>query len=157
MSSSTFPHAPADSGPAVSGPAGGNAPQPLACPQKRLLIVDDAALVRAYYRQALEQRGGYTVDEAFNGIEALEKALSAPYDLILVDVNMPKMDGLTFVRTLRKTEEIACLPVMMTSTLNRDKDFAAARAVGVNLYLVKPISVDDLRLFAAIMTGATEP
>ncbi|WP_372395864.1 hypothetical protein [Azospirillum sp. HJ39] len=46
---------------------------------------------------------------------------------------------------------------MMTSTLNRDKDIAAARAVGVNLYLVKPISVDDLRLFAAIMTGATEP
>ena len=124
-------------------------------PAKRLLVIDDAALVRAYYRQALEP-GGFLVDEAFNGIEGLEKALISPYDLVVVDVNMPKMDGLTFVHRLRETREIACLPVLMTSTLDRDRDIAAARAAGVNLYLVKPVSEADLRLFAGIMTGAVE-
>lgn len=124
-------------------------------PAKRLLVIDDAALVRAYYRQALEACG-FTIEEAFNGIEGLEKALSEPFDLVIVDVNMPKMDGLSFVRRLRTTEEIACLPVLMTSTLNRGRDIAAGRAAGVNLYLVKPISQDELRLFAGIMTGAAE-
>ncbi|HEY0836964.1 MAG TPA: response regulator [Azospirillum sp.] len=122
---------------------------------KRLLVIDDAALVRAYYRQALESNG-FAVVEAFNGIEGLEKALTEPFDLVIVDVNMPKMDGLSFVHKLRTIDEIACLPVLMTSTLNRDKDIAAGRAAGVNLYLVKPISQDDLRLFAGIMTGAAE-
>lgn len=131
-------------------------PHPTRSPHgKRLLVIDDAALVRAYYRQALEA-GGFTIEEAFNGIEGLEKALSEPFDLVIVDVSMPKMDGHSFVRRLRATEEIACLPVLMTSTLNRDRDVAAGRAAGVNLYLVKPISPDELRLFAAIMTGASD-
>ena len=68
---------------------------------KRVLIVDDAALVRAYYRQALE-RAGYEVDEALNGLEGLEKVLMQPFDLAIVDVNMPQMDGITFLRTLRE-------------------------------------------------------
>lgn len=122
-------------------------------PAKRLLVIDDAALIRAYYRHALEPMG-FVIEEAFNGLEALEKALTAPFDLAIVDVNMPKMDGLSFVHKLRSTEEIACVPVLMTSTLDRDSDIAAARAAGVNLYLVKPVSEDELRLFAGIMTGA---
>ncbi|WP_029010422.1 response regulator [Azospirillum halopraeferens] len=125
-------------------------------PAKRLLVIDDAALIRAYYRQTLEPMG-FVVEEAFNGLEALEKALMAPFDLAIVDVNMPKMDGLSFVRKLRTTEEIACLPVLMTSTRDRDSDIAAARAAGVNLYLVKPVGEDDLRLFTSIMTGAEIP
>lgn len=125
-------------------------------PAKRLLVIDDAALIRAYYRQALEPMG-FVVEEAFNGLEALEKALTAPFDLAIVDVNMPKMDGFSFVRKLRATEEIACVPVLMTSTRDQDGDFAAARAAGVNLYLVKPIGEDELRLFTGIMTGAEAP
>ncbi|WP_207461624.1 response regulator [Azospirillum sp. SYSU D00513] len=123
---------------------------------KRLLVIDDSAIVRAYYRQALEP-AGYAVEEAFNGLEALEKALTTPFDLAIVDVNMPKMDGLSFVRRMRATEEIACLPVLMTSTLDRDSDIAAARAAGVNLYVVKPIAEDELRRFTHIMTGAETP
>lgn len=122
-------------------------------PAGRVLVVDDATLVRAYYRQALEA-GGFEVDEAFNGIEGLEKALASPYDLVVVDVHMPKMDGHTFVAKLRETEELACLPVLMTSTLDRDRDIAAAHAAGVNLYLVKPVNDEELRLAARIMTGA---
>lgn len=119
----------------------------------RVLVVDDAALVRAYYRHALEAEG-FEVEEAFNGIEGLEKALATPFDLVVVDVHMPKMDGHTFVGKLRETDELACLPVLMTSTLDRDRDVAAAHAVGVNLYLVKPVNDEELRLSARIMTGA---
>ena len=68
---------------------------------KRILIVDDASLVRRYYRDALE-RAGFEVDEALNGVEALEKLLAEPADLLIVDVNMPQMDGFTFLRSLRR-------------------------------------------------------
>ena len=55
------------------------------------------SLVRRYYRDALE-RAGFEVDEALNGVEALEKLLGEPVDLLIVDVNMPQMDGLTFLQ-----------------------------------------------------------
>ena len=59
---------------------------------KRILIVDDAATVRMYHRNILES-AGYSVDEALNGIEAIEKAFQESFDLYIVDVNMPKLDG----------------------------------------------------------------
>ena len=68
---------------------------------KRILVVDDANLVRRFYRDALE-RSGFEVDEALNGVEALEKLLSESFDLVIVDINMPQMDGFTFLKTLRK-------------------------------------------------------
>ena len=68
---------------------------------KRILVVDDASLVRRYYRDALE-RAGFEVDEALNGLEALEKLLASRSDLLIVDVNMPQMDGLTFLQALRR-------------------------------------------------------
>ena len=68
---------------------------------KRILVIDDASLVRMYYRDALE-RAGYEVQEALNGLEALEKLHGAPVDLLIVDVNMPQMDGLTFLKVLRR-------------------------------------------------------
>ena len=67
----------------------------------RVLIVDDSSLVRLYYRSALE-KAGFEVEQAINGIEAMERALSQPFDLVIVDVNMPRMDGFTFVRALRR-------------------------------------------------------
>jgi two-component system chemotaxis response regulator CheY len=82
---------------------------------KRILIVDDAATVRMYHRAILES-AGYAVDEAVNGIEALEKSLTNAYDLYLVDVNMPKMDGYAFLRELRGHTDLAQPPAVMIST-----------------------------------------
>ncbi|RYE51945.1 MAG: response regulator, partial [Rhizobiaceae bacterium] len=67
----------------------------------KVLVVDDANLVRLYYREALEL-AGFEVEEALNGLEALEKLLLDPVDLLIVDVNMPQMDGITFLRALRR-------------------------------------------------------
>src|SRR5689334_20983162 len=66
----------------------------------RILVVDDSSLVRLYYRHALEQ-AGFEVVQAINGIEAMERVLSESFDLLIIDVNMPRMDGFTFLRRLR--------------------------------------------------------
>jgi two-component system chemotaxis response regulator CheY len=121
--------------------------------RKRVLVIDDAALVRLYYRDALES-AGFEVDEALNGLEALEKVLAAPADLLVVDVNMPQMDGLTFIATLRRQElPHASIPVLVTSTESKPQDFDAARAAGANFYLVKPLSAEALTGYAAMLCG----
>lgn len=121
--------------------------------KKRVLIVEDAGLVRMYYREAL-QGAGFDVDEALNGIEALEKLLTASVDLLIVDVNMPQMDGLTFIRTLRRqTPAIASIPVLITSTESSPQDIHAARIAGANFYLTKPVGQEQLALHARILTG----
>ncbi len=121
---------------------------------KRVLIVDDAALVRAYYRQALE-RAGYQVDEALNGLEALEKVLMQPFDLVIVDVNMPQMDGITFIRTLRdKDLPSSAIATLVTSTEAREQDLVAARVAGANFYLIKPMSQENLVAHVVLLCGA---
>lgn len=121
--------------------------------QKTVLVIDDASLVRLYYRSALEE-GGFRVQEALNGIEALEKLLTTPVDLLIVDVNMPHMDGFTFLHALRqKDAPLASIPALVTSTESGAPDFAAARAAGANFYLVKPVAREQLLEFAAMFCG----
>lgn len=121
--------------------------------QKTVMVVDDAGLVRLYYRTALEG-AGFRVEEALNGIEALEKLLSVPVDLLIVDVNMPQMDGFTFLEVLRrKNGPLASIPALVTSTESAEADFAAARNAGANYYLVKPIEPQTLVEFAAMFCG----
>jgi two-component system chemotaxis response regulator CheY len=121
--------------------------------RKRILVIDDASLVRLYYRDALE-RAGFAVDEALNGLEALEKLLVAPVDLLIVDINMPKMDGLTFLKALRRQNlSVSSIPALVTSTEAAPTDIEAARAAGANFYLVKPIAQDVLASYAAMLCG----
>jgi two-component system, chemotaxis family, chemotaxis protein CheY len=122
---------------------------------KRILIVDDAGLVRRFYREALE-RAGFAVDEALNGLEALEKLLqSEPFDLLIVDINMPQMDGLTFLQKLRRHDTpMASTPALVASTESQPHDIEAARTAGANFYLPKPVSRDLLVEYAAMMCGA---
>jgi two-component system chemotaxis response regulator CheY len=119
----------------------------------RVLVVDDASLVRMYYRGVLE-KAGFAVDEALNGIEGLERVLLAPYDLLVVDVNMPKMDGFSFLRAVRGREPpIRSIPALMTSTEAGDDDREAAREAGANFYLVKPLPEDVLIAHARALAG----
>jgi two-component system, chemotaxis family, chemotaxis protein CheY len=120
---------------------------------KTILVVDDASLVRLFYRSTLEQ-AGYQVEEALNGLEAIEKLLITPVDMLVVDVNMPHMDGLSFLDLLRRKEMPLCsIPALITSTESRQADFDAARSAGANFYLVKPIDRELLVEFAAMLCG----
>jgi two-component system chemotaxis response regulator CheY len=129
-------------------------PQPAA--RQRIMIVDDASLVRMYYRDALHE-AGYQVDEALNGLEALEKLLTIPADLVVLDVNMPKMDGMTFLRTLRRQAlPLAATVVLVTSTEAAPRDAELAREAGANFYLVKPVSRETLLAHVALLCGTQE-
>jgi len=121
--------------------------------EKTVLVVDDASLVRMFYRSILEP-AGFRVKEAINGLEALERLLEAPVDMLIVDVNMPHMDGFTFLHTLRQKElPLAAIPALITSTEAAPSDFEAARRAGANFYLVKPIIPETLIAFAAMFCG----
>ena len=93
-------------------------------PRMRILVVDDSSLVRLYYRDALE-KAGFEVEQAINGIEAMEKVLAQPFDLLIVDVNMPKMDGFSFLRALRRSApDVATLPALVITTEAGEQDIA---------------------------------
>jgi two-component system chemotaxis response regulator CheY len=119
----------------------------------RILLVDDSSLVRLYYRSTLE-RAGFEVEMAINGIEAMERILSQPFDLVIVDINMPRMDGFTFLRSLRRgPNDVASLPALIVSTESEMRDIAEARASGANFYLVKPVAETELVLHVCVLTG----
>ena len=121
---------------------------------KRVLVIDDATLVRLYYRSALE-RAGFEVAEALNGVEALEHLLAARFDLLVVDVNMPQMDGLSFLKALRAKEPpLSSIPSLVVSTEALPERVAAAHSAGANLYLVKPITEETLVQYARLLSGA---
>ena len=120
---------------------------------RRILIVDDAGLVRRFHRDALEM-AGFAVVEALNGVEALEKVLGEPFDLAVVDVNMPQMDGLTFLKALRRQDgPAASLPILIVSTEAKASDREEARAAGANFYLVKPVRPETLVEHVTLMCG----
>lgn len=126
---------------------------------RQILIVDDAATVRLYHRTIL-QDAGYAVQEAVNGVEALEKVLAAgsadgrvaPFDLYLVDVNMPQMDGYAFLRALR-AQDIVQTPAIMVTTEAEDSDRRQAFQAGANLYVVKPTRPDTMLSYVKLLMG----
>lgn len=109
-----------------------------------------------YHRKILGDAGWHT-DEASNGIEALERVLAqdagSSFDLYVVDVNMPRMDGYGFVRALRLLAARHQAPVVMVSTEAQSQDASAAFDAGANGYLVKPARPPDLVLSAALLLG----
>jgi len=121
----------------------------------RALVVDDATTVRMFHRGILEE-AGFTVEEAMNGIEGLERALAAaaPPDLLVVDVNMPRMDGYAFLRAIRVEPALRDVPAMLISTERQAADADRAFAAGANLFLVKPVRPEALARFACLLTGA---
>jgi len=122
---------------------------------QRILIVDDAATVRMYYRSTLAALD-VGVEEAVNGVEALEKLLQAPFDLYIVDVNMPKLDGYGFLHELRSLD-VPQVPVLMVSTEAQSGDQAKAFAAGANVYLCKPVKPEQLLLHVRFLLGGVRP
>jgi two-component system chemotaxis response regulator CheY len=118
----------------------------------RVLVVDDAATVRAYHGAVLRD-GGFEVAEAANGYEALEQSLAEGFALHVVDVNMPQMDGYSYVEAMRREGILSDAPVIMISTEGEAGDAARAYAAGANLYMVKPVDPEQLLLTAQILTN----
>jgi two-component system chemotaxis response regulator CheY len=117
---------------------------------KRVLVVDDSLTTRAYYRFVLEG-AGFGVDEAVNGLEGLERAMGGAFDLAIVDVNMPKMDGYTMIDSLRRDPELSSLPILTIST---EPPSPRSETRGSDYHIYKPAAPEDLATLARLLTGA---
>ena len=118
-----------------------------------VLVVDDAATVRLYHSTLLRD-AGFRVEEAANGLEAVEAALATTFDLFVIDVNMPIMNGYDCVETLRSDTVGTGAPVLMVSTEDRPEDADRAYQAGANLYLVKPVTAQRLTRVATMLVAA---
>lgn len=118
----------------------------------RALVVDDAGTVRKYHRGILEQ-AGLDVEEAMNGVEALERGMVAPPDLLVVDVNMPRMDGYAFLAAVRGEPALAAVPAIMVTTEREARDAGRGFAAGANVFLTKPVRGDALGRLARVLAG----
>ena len=104
---------------------------------KTVMIVDDSASLRQVVRMALSG-AGYEVIEASDGQEALERLNGHKVHLVVSDVNMPRMDGITFVKTLKQRPEYRFLPVIMLTTEAGEARKDEGRAAGAKAWMVKP-------------------
>ena len=129
-----------------------NEEEACAAGKKKVLIVDDGITMRMFYRDVLE-KAGFAVEEAANGFEGLERMLGSRFDLIVVDINMPKMDGYEFLNQLRKDPECIAVPVMTVSTEDKEHDKVRAYEAGANFYMVKPVRPDEFANAAILFTG----
>lgn len=108
----------------------------------KILLVDDSKTMRNIQKSVLAQIGNPQIEEACDGQDALSKAMAFQPDLILVDWNMPNMDGLTFVKTFRQTDKLT--PLIMVTTESEKSRVIEAIKAGVNNYVVKPFTPDLL-------------
>jgi len=111
---------------------------------KTILIVDDSSSLRTVVRIALT-RAGYDVLEAADGVLAL-KAMDGPtrINLVVCDVNMPNMDGITFVGTLKQHSKHKFIPVIMLTTEGQDEKKNQGRLAGAKAWIVKPFNPPQL-------------
>jgi len=105
-------------------------------PRKRVLVVDDSLTVRELQRKLLEARG-YEVEVAVDGMDGWNAARANPHDLIITDVDMPRMDGVELVSLIRKDPALKSKPVMIVSYKDREQDRARGLEAGADFYLTK--------------------
>ena len=110
---------------------------------KTILVVDDSASIRQMVAFTVKS-SGYEVVEAVDGMDGLEKARSKNFNLILTDQNMPRMDGLALVKSLRALPQYRAVPILMLTTESSDAMKAQGKAAGATGWLVKPFDPQKL-------------
>ncbi|SHM56643.1 two-component system, chemotaxis family, response regulator CheY [Caldanaerovirga acetigignens] len=109
-----------------------------------VLIVDDSATMRLALKTALKQ-AGHVVHEACDGVEALNKLNEGlKVKAIITDLNMPNMDGVTFIQTVRKLPGFKFVPILMLTTESSMEKKEEGRKVGASGWIVKPFSPEQL-------------
>lgn len=117
---------------------------PVADPNTKFLVVDDFSTMRRIIRNLLKDLGFNNVDEAEDGVIALNKIKKENFDFIVCDWNMPNMDGLTLLKTLRADPLFVNLPVLMVTAEAKKENIIAAAQAGAHGYVVKPFTAATL-------------
>ena len=105
--------------------------------KKRMLVVDDSPSVRKLVEFTLKAKG-FQVASAGDGQEALELTAKEQFDAIILDINMPRMNGFEFLQKMRADDAYASIPIIMLTTEGQDEDKDKAVALGATAYIVKP-------------------
>ncbi|HXK23322.1 MAG TPA: response regulator [Myxococcota bacterium] len=108
----------------------------------RVLIVEDSPTMRQLLVFALRRLRDVEIVEAQDGMDGLRKISSDHYDIALIDINMPVMDGLKLIRLIRDEESLKQIPIIVVTTEGADEDRERALALGANEYLTKPIQAN---------------
>jgi two-component system chemotaxis response regulator CheY len=119
---------------------------------KTVMIVDDSASLRQVVRMALSG-AGYQVMDAGDGQEALDKLNGSKVHLVISDVNMPRMDGITFVKTLKQKPEYRFLPVIMLTTEAGEARKDEGRAAGAKAWMIKPFQPAQMLAAVSKLVG----
>ncbi|WP_257292448.1 Hpt domain-containing protein [Endozoicomonas sp. ONNA1] len=120
---------------------------------QRVLVVDDSVTVRKVTTRLLE-RNGYLVETARDGVEAMTRLAESSYDIILLDIEMPKMDGYEVASAVRNDGRLKSLPIIMITSRTGEKHKARAFSLGVNEYLGKPFQENEMLASIEKLIGA---
>jgi len=111
----------------------------------KILIVDDDDTILLIFRTHLA-KAGHLVETAVDGMDSLEKIPSFKPDLILLDINMPRMSGFEVVKNLKENAETKDIPIFIMTSLKQDANIKRAYELGINEYITKPINIEHLKL-----------
>jgi two-component system chemotaxis response regulator CheY len=110
----------------------------------KFLVVDDFATMRRIIRNLLKELGYGNVDEAEDGVSALQKLRNEPFDFVVSDWNMPNMSGIDLLRSIRADPQLKDLPVLMVTAEAKKENIIAAAQAGASGYVVKPFTAATL-------------
>ncbi|GAK54159.1 response regulator receiver domain [Candidatus Moduliflexus flocculans] len=120
---------------------------------KNLLIVDDSRMVRKIISVNLKGEKNFKITEASSGLEALDKLMESPVDLIFTDINMPNMDGLEFIKRCKEDAQFKDIPIIVISTEDGVEDRQRAMELGATGFVSKPLDRDSILNIIASTLG----
>ncbi len=112
--------------------------------RKRILIVEDSPTMRQLLVFALRRLKDVDIVEAHDGMDGLRKVSSDHFDLALIDINMPVMDGLKLISLIRGEDSLCSIPIVVITTVGAKEDRERALSLGANEYLTKPIQANHV-------------
>lgn len=111
--------------------------------RKSILLVDDSRSVRQLIKFVLGMHMSLEFREAGDGMEAVDKLIDNNFDLVITDIRMPQMDGLTLIKRVRREISLE-VPIIVVSTAGREADRDEGLKLGANSYVTKPVQAPDL-------------
>ena len=121
----------------------------------KIIVVDDSAMTRKFYKSILAA-DGYDVKDAEDGYAALEMLYVENFDLIITDINMPRMDGFEFIKEVRSQPDYREKPIIVMTTQDHQQDLERGIKLGADLYFIKPTEIEQLlNKVRGLIQGAT--